>query len=158
MKKLIIIIIIFILFFFSVYYFKNSEDLKKTFTIIEEKLSSKKPEPNTEEMYNYLVDKASKDSELSDNSIFDLAIKYIYNNIDKCENNNTMENLIYYGSVLHQSAKSKNNASYTLIGLKTQEAVKEVYIKDNMYKTNKKSINKSKAEVIKVLIKKSNKN
>lgn len=158
MKKLVLIIIIFILVFFSVYYSKNDEDLKNTFTIIEEKLSSKKPEPNTEEMYNYLVDKASKDSESSDSNTFALAIKYIYKNIDKCNDNNTMENLIYYGSVLQHSPKGKYTSSYTLIGLKTQEAVKEVYIKDNMYKKQKKSINKSKAEVIKVLINRLNKN
>lgn len=151
MKRFLLIIALFLVVFFVAYYVTNGDDLKEMVNIIKASFNENKPESNTEEMYNYLVDKAAKDSDNIDEGTYKLAKNYIYNNIDNCKNA-SLENLIYYGSLMQHSPKDKYSSSYTLIGIKTLEATKEVYIKDNDYNKKKKCIDKSKAQVIKVLI------
>ena len=152
MKKIIIIVIIISCIALIGFEVKTS-DLKNAFDLIVERVKDKKPEANTEEMVDYLINKAKNDSKSNDEKTLSFATDYIRDNIEK-NDNNTMENLIYYGALLQYSPKNADTEKYTIIGMKTIEAVKEVYVKDNEYKSAKDSIDKTKLQIIKALISK----
>ena len=147
MKKIVIVLITLFICLTLTGCSALGNDLKKSVDIIVEKVKSKKPAPNTEEMVTYLIEKAKIDSKLNDKSTFNFSLNYIKDHIGDINGDNTvMENLIYYGAILQYSPKDKYSSSYTTIGMKTVEAIKEAY-------TNKdKGISSNKLQVIKVLI------
>lgn len=151
MKKIVTIIILISLIGFLTYHEIKTKDLSNTYNHIIEKIKTKKPDKNTSLMVDYLIKKAKDDSEYNDDNTLYSAKEYIKNNIAK-NDNNTLENLIYYGALLQYSPKKSEEGMYTTVGMKTVEAVKEVYIKDNDYNKNKETINKSKEKIIKALI------
>lgn len=152
MRKIVIIIICLSVLGYIGYHEAKTHDLKNSFIYISNKLKEKKPEQGTEEMVNYLKNKAKKDADLTDKNTLKLALKYIKNNIENAKNIKIQENLIYYGALLQYSPKTSDEGSVTLIGIKTIDAVSDVYVKDNSYKKQKSSINKTKAQIIKALI------
>ena len=151
MKKLLLIIIVIVLLLSLTSYFTQKEDLFNSFELIFEKLKTKKPEKNTMEMVRYLKEKANKDIRLNDKNTLKSSLNYIKNNLNKCDNN-TLENLIYYGYILEFSPKESSEGLYTTIGIKTVDLAKEVYIKDNSYQKNKSNLNKTKVQIVKALI------
>ena len=103
------------------------------------------------EMVRYLKEKANKDIILNDKNTLKSSLNYIKNNLNKCDNN-TLENLIYYGYILEFSPKESSEGLYTTIGIKTVDLAKEVYVKDNSYQKNKSNLNKTKVQIVKALI------
>lgn len=152
MKKKILIVIILAIGVFIFFHEIKTHDLKNTFNLIVEKVKEKKPEPGTKEMVKYLKDKASKDANLNNESTIYSALKYIRNNIENASTNTKLENLIYYGYILQYSPKESDMGKCTTIGIKTVKAVSDVYVKDNDYKKSKNKVNKTEAQIIKVLI------
>ena len=152
MKKKLLIVLLVIVVVFLVFHETKTHDLKNASNLVIEKLKEKKPESRTQAMVTYLKNKASKDADLSDENTLTAALSYIKNNIENANSISKMENLIYYGYILQYSPKKSNMGTCTTIGIKTVEAVSEVYVKDNKYKKNKKEINKTKMQIIKALI------
>ena len=152
MRKTIIILICVSIVGYIGYHEIKTHDLKNSFIYISNKVKEKKPEQGTEEMVKYLKNKAKKDADLTDKNTLKLALKYIKNNIENAKSIKVQENLIYYGALLQYSPKTSDEGSVTLIGIKTIDAVSDVYIKDNSYKKRKTKINKTKAQIIKALI------
>ena len=152
MGKKVVILLVLLIIVFICYHETKTHDLKNAFSYVVEKLKEKKPESETEEMVSYLKEKAKKDTELNSDDVLKSAIRYIKNNIDSATSNEKKENLIYYGYILQYSPKSSDMGLCTTIGIKTVEAVKEVYIKNNDYKKAKKNINKTNIQIIKALI------
>lgn len=150
-KKVILIILAFILIFI-VYHEIKTNDLKNAFSYIAERLNEKRPESRTSQMVEYLKEKAKKDVELNNESTLKSSLDYIKNNIENIKNVKDMENLIYYGFVLQYSPKSSDMAICTTIGIKTVEAVTDIYVTDNDYKKQKNDISKTNCEIIKALI------
>lgn len=105
------------------------------------------PASNTSEMVDYLVRKAKNES---NDSLKNEAIQFIKNNIDNLfKNNKTMEDAIYYGSILEYSYPA--NSTESNIGQDLVQATKYVYrgaesVTDNSTKENieqiKKNLNK----------------
>ena len=152
MRKTIIILICVSIVGYIGYHEIKTHDLNNSFIYISNKVKEKKPEQGTEEMVNYLKNKAKKDADLTDKNTIELALNYIKNNIENAKDIKTQENLIYYGALLQYSPKTSDEGSVTLIGIKTIDAVSDVYVKDNSYKKQKTKINKTKAQIIKALI------
>ena len=152
MKKIILLFLALFMTFTLTGCAVKSSDLKESLNIIIEKVKTKKPEPNTGEMVTYLIDKAKNDSSFNDENTFKFSLNYIKNNIENINGDNkVMENLIYYGAILQYSPKDKGSYSFTTIGMKTIEAIKEIYVKDSD-KNHKEDLDKTKLQVIKALI------
>ena len=151
MKKIMVLFLVLFMTFALTGCTVKSSDLKEAVEIIVEKIKSRKPEANTEEMVSYLINKAKKDSDLNDENTFKFSLNYIKNNLGSINGDNkVMENLIYYGAILQYSPKDKYSSSLTTIGMKTIEAIKKIYIKDS--KDENKDIKKSELQIIKALI------
>lgn len=151
MRKFIVLIIIISILGFLVYHEIKTKDLSNTYNMIIERIKDKKPNANTLEMVDYLIEKAKDDSEYNDSNSLNYALNYIKENIEK-NDNKTLENLIYYGALLQYSPKESADGMLTTIGMKTVKAVKDVYVKDSDYKKERNKINKTEAEIINALI------
>ncbi len=151
MKKVLLVIITIIISLLLINHFVEKESIINSFNLIKEKIFIKKPEKNTQEMVNYIKEKAEEDIKLNNRNTLKSSLNYIKRNLDKSDNTN-LENLIYYGYILELSPKNSSEGIYTTIGIKTIDLAKEVYVKDNMYKKNNKKLNKTKVQIVKALI------
>lgn len=94
---------------------------------------AKDPEPNSSAMVDSLIRKGKSDSKKATVETLNTALDFIKNNIDNLfKDNKTMENVIYYGSILEYYYKSNNQNSGFKdvrgeIGMDAVQAVKYVY-------------------------------
>ncbi len=115
---IILVIIIFISILDNNDSSENNTDKNKNQTTNE-----KIPASNTSEMVDYLIKKGKKES---NDNLKSEAIQFVKDNINNLfRNNKTMENAIYYGSILEYSYPT--NSTESNIGQDLVQAIKYVY-------------------------------
>lgn len=87
----------------------------------------KKPKANTTEMVDYLALKAKNDAETATDDDIKKAVKWIKSNVyNMFDNNENMENMMYYGELLEYKYKDSGNDLET-VGWQAFKTVKYVY-------------------------------
>ena len=95
--------------------------------IIYKNLPDEKPNPNTNEMVDYLAAKARNDSQTATDEEIQEAIDWLKNNIDSYfSDNDSMEKAMYYGELLEYKYKDTNN-KYEKAGWQAFKTIKYVY-------------------------------
>lgn len=103
----------------------NDNDTSTTTTI--QTTSMKKPKSNTSEMVDYLAFKAKTDAKTATDDDIEKAIKWIKSNVyEMFDNNENMENMMYYGELLEYKYKNSENDLESL-GWQAFKTVKYVY-------------------------------
>ncbi len=109
----------------------DKEDLKEETTSINTLTKSETttsiPEANTSEMVDYLAFKAKDDATTATDEDINTAIKWLRTNVYNIfDNNENMENTMYYGELLEYKYKDSENELETL-GFQAFKTVKYVY-------------------------------
>lgn len=95
--------------------------------IIYKNLPDEKPDPNTNEMVDYLATKARNNSQTATDEDIQEAIDWLKNNIDSYFiDNDSMEKTMYYGKLLEYKHKDTGN-KYEKAGYQAFKTIKYVY-------------------------------
>lgn len=86
-----------------------------------------KPAPNTSEMVDYIAHKAKADATTATINDIDEAVQWLKNNVDNIfDNNENMENTMYYGELLEYKYQGTDDP-YEKVGWQAFKTVKYVY-------------------------------
>ena len=133
-----LLLLIIVILSVSIFVFFGKDDNDKTpeknNKTEQKEIKQEKPEANTSSMVDHLIKQAKNNISNVDSNELNTALQYIVDNLDNMfKDNDTMEKIIYYGSLLEDYYAIDNNSFNGFndlkgeIGMDAVQAVKYVY-------------------------------